>query len=254
MRFQGLVVMVTGAGSGLGAATAQALAAEGASLALSDIDGAALARVARDLPGAVLAGQVDVTDPASVAGHMQAIAARFGRLDGAVNAAGVAHDLAALEDTPLSEFDRVMAVNLRGAFLCLQAQMPVMKAQGAGSVVMIASAAGLAGAGRLAAYAASKHGVVGLMRSAAEEGARHGVRVNAICPSFTDTPMLDRIAAPIAARHGAQGAQERLSARIPMRRPARVAEVTQAILWALAPENGYMTGAAIPIDGGLTAI
>lgn len=239
--------MVTGAASGIGADVAQALEARGARLVLSDINSLA--------PRAdALVELLDVADAAAVAAHVDRAVARFGRLDGAVNAAGIAQDLQALEKTPMADFDRILAVNLRGAFACLQAQMRVMKAQGAGAIVMLSSAAGLAGAGRMAAYAAAKHGVIGLTRSAAEEGARHGVRVNAVCPAFTETPMLERIAAPMAARHGAHAAADRLSARIPMGRPAHVAEITQAILWALSEENSYMTGAAIPLDGGLTAL
>lgn len=251
MSFSGKVVMVTGAASGIGAGVARALADRGARLVLSDLDEA---RLQAHVPDAeCFAEPVDVTEENAVLAHVRAALDRFGRLDGAVNAAGIAQDLQALEDTGPEAFDRIVAVNLRGSFLCLQAQMRVMKAQGSGSIVLMASAAGLAGAGRMAAYAAAKHGVIGLMRSAAEEGARHGVRVNAICPAFTETPMLERIAAPIVARHGAEAAA-RLSSRIPMGRAGQVPEIVQAILWALSEENSYMTGAAIPLDGGLTAI
>ena len=145
MRFEGCIAMVTGAGSGLGAQTARALSAEGAVVVLSDVDGAAAARVAQDLPKAWSAA-LDVSDAAAVQAHVDAICARHGRLDLAVNNAGIAHGLALIEDTDMAAFDAVIAVNLRGAFACLRAQLPVMKAQGSGAIVMLASAAGLAGA------------------------------------------------------------------------------------------------------------
>lgn len=253
MRFEGCIAMVTGAGSGLGAQTARALSAEGAVVVLSDVDGAAAARVAQELPKAWSAA-LDVSDAAAVQAHVDAICARHGQLDLAVNNAGIAHGLALIEDTDMAAFDAVIAVNLRGAFACLRAQLPVMKAQGSGAIIMLASAAGLAGAGRLAAYAASKHGVVGLARSAADEAGRSGVRINAICPAFTETPMLEGLTTALTERYGAAGARDRLSARMPLGRTAETGEIVQAVLWALDPQNSFLTGAAIPIDGGLTAI
>lgn len=258
-RFAGRVVLVTGAGSGFGAAAARAFAAQGARLALSDRDGSAVAAVAAMLSAAgaeVLDATVDVTEEAQVAGHVAAVLGRFGHLDVAVNNAGVCHALMPLADTPLAVFERMMAVNARGVFLGLKHQLPPMLARGAGAVLNIASAAGLVGAGGLAAYAASKHAVVGLTRAAADEAARRGVRVNALCPSFADTPLFHGIADPLAAARGTDraDAEARIAGRVPMRRVARTEEVVQAMLWACAPENSFMTGQAIAIDGGLTAV
>ncbi|PKP79599.1 MAG: short-chain dehydrogenase [Alphaproteobacteria bacterium HGW-Alphaproteobacteria-2] len=258
-RFAGRVVLITGAGSGFGAAAARAFATEGASLALSDRDGAALAAVADGLRVAgakVLAAEVDVTEEADVAGHVADVLARLGRLDVAVNNAGVCQALLPLAETPLAEYERMMAVNARGVFLGLKHQLPLMVAQGAGAILNIASAAGLVGAGGLAAYAASKHAVVGLTRAAADEVARHGVRVNALCPAFADTPLFAELAAPFAEVRGIDraGAEARIASRVPMQRVARTDEVVQAMLWACAPENSFMTGQAIAIDGGLTAV
>lgn len=258
-RFAGRVVLITGAGSGFGAAAARAFAAEGARLALSDRDGAAVAAVAdalRTRGGEVFDAAMDVTAEAEVAGHVAAVLGHFGQLDVAVNNAGVCHALMPLADTPLDVFERMMAVNARGVFLGLKHQLPPMVARGGGAVLNIASAAGLVGAGGLAAYAASKHAVVGLTRAAADEVARHGVRVNALCPSFADTPLFHGIADPLASARGTDraGAGARISGRVPMRRVARVEEVVQAMLWASAPENSFMTGQAIAIDGGLTAV
>jgi len=258
-RFEGRVVLITGAGSGFGAAAARAFASGGATLALSDRDGAAVAAVAAALrkSGAeVMDAEVDVTDETRVAGHVATALKRFGRLDVAVNNAGVCHELMPLVDTPLEVFERMMAINARGVFLGLKHQLPVMVARGTGAILNIASAAGLVGAGGLAAYAASKHAVVGLTRAAADEVARHGVRVNALCPSFADTPLFHGIAEPFAAARGSDRAEAeaRISGRVPMRRVARTEEVVQAMLWACAPENSFMTGQAIAIDGGLTAV
>jgi len=258
-RFDGHVVLITGAGSGFGAAAARAFATEGARLALSDRDGAAVTAVAgelRDAGAEVLDATVDVTEEAQVADHVAALLHRFGQLDVAVNNAGVCHPLMPLADTPLEVFERMMAVNARGVFLGLKHQLPPMVARGTGVVLNIASAAGLVGAGGLAAYAASKHAVVGLTRAAADEAARHGVRVNALCPSFADTPLFHGIADPLATARGTDraGVEARISGRVPMRRVARTQEVVQAMLWACAPDNTFMTGQAIAIDGGLTAV
>lgn len=244
--YAGLVVLVTGAAGGFGALAAGRFAAAGATLALSDRDGVEAA--------AALTAAVDVTDEAQVAGHVAEVMARFGRLDVAINNAGIGQALGPLTDTPLEAFERVMAVNARGVFLGLKHQMPPMIAARSGVILNVASAAGLVGAGGMAAYAASKHAVVGLTRSAADEGARHGVRVNALCPSFASTPLFDDMAGGLVERHGREGAHARISARLPMRRVAEPAEVVQAMLWLCHPDNAFMTGQAVAIDGGLTAV
>ncbi len=257
--YDGQAVLITGAASGFGALAARRFAEAGATLALSDVAGDALADLARHLRGAgaeVLEARVDVSDEAQVAAHVAAALERFGRLDVAVNNAGVGHPLAPITETSVAEFDRMMAINARGVFIGLRHQLPPMVAAGRGAVLNVASAAGLVGAGHLAAYAASKHAVVGLTRAAADEVARHGVRVNALCPSFAATPLFDQMADEVAARHQTDRdtAYARIAARIPMRRVARPEEVVQAMLWICAPQNSFMTGQAVAIDGGLTAI
>lgn len=258
-RFEGMAVLVTGAASGFGAEAARRFAEEGARLALSDLDAGAVERVAGPLRAAgaeVLTGAVDVTSEAAVAAHVAAALDRFGGLDVAVNNAGVCHDMTALAQTDLATFERMMAVNARGVFLGMKHQIPPMTAAGRGAILNVSSAAGLVGAGFLAAYAASKHAVVGLTRAAADEVARKGVRVNALCPSFAATPLFHDMADGVAERHGEDrdAAAARIAGRVPMRRVAEPGEVVQAMLWACAPENGFMTGQAVAIDGGLTAI
>lgn len=251
-RYDGRVVLITGAASGLGALAARRFAEAGAALALSDIE--APRALAEEL--GALAGAVDVSHEAAVAAHVAAVLERHGRIDVAINNAGIGHPMAPLHRTPVEEFDRVMAVNARGVFLGLKHQLPPMIEAGCGAVLNVASAAGLVGAGHLAAYAASKHAVVGLTRAAADEAARHGVRVNALCPSFADTPLFAEMAEAMAARHGGtrEEAHARIAARVPMRRVARPEEVVGAMLWICHEANSFMTGQAIAVDGGLTAV
>lgn len=255
-RFAGLVVQITGAGSGFGAEAALRFAAEGAKLALSDRNGAALESVAGALGKDVLAEAVDVTDEAAIERHVAATLDRFGQLDIAINNAGIGQTLKPLTMISAAEFDRIMAVNARGVFFGMKHQIPPMRAARRGTILNIASAAGLVGAGQLAAYAASKHAVVGLTRAAADEVAKRGIRVNAICPSFAVTPLFDEMADGVGARHDIERSEAyaRIAGRVPMGRVAEVGEVVQAMLWACDPANSFMTGQAIPIDGGLTAI
>ena len=253
-RHEGRVVLITGAAGGFGALAARRFAQAGARLALSDRAEGAVLALAEEL-GAF--GQaVDVSDEASVEGHVAAVLERFGRLDVAINNAGVGHAPVPITRTPVAEFDRMMAVNARGVFLGMKHQLPPMIEAGRGAVLNVASAAGLVGAGQLAAYAASKHAVVGLTRAAADEVARAGVRVNALCPSFATTPLFEEMADAIVERRGGtrEDAHARIASRVPMRRVADPAEIVQAMLWICHDDNAFMTGQAIALDGGLTAV
>ncbi len=257
-RFQDQVVMITGAGGGFGRAAARRFAAEGARLLLSDLHKPALDKTVEELPpeSNCHAEVVDITDENSVADHIEHGEETLGSLDIAINNAGIGQSLTPLQDTDTAEFDRVMAVNSRGVFLGLKHQLPGMIARRRGTILNVASAAGLVGAGHLAAYAASKHAVVGLTRSAADEVARYGIRINALCPSFAPTALFNEMADEVAERHGTdrEAAYDRVTSRIPMRRVATVDEVVQAMLWACDPANSFMTGQALAIDGGLTAV
>ena len=253
------VVLITGAASGFGAGAARAFAAQGARLVLCDIDDAGLEAVADTLRtegGQVLARRVDVTDEAQQAGLVEAAMKHFGQLDVAINNAGLGQPFTPLARTEAKDFDRIMAVNARGVFLGMKHQVPPMQAAGSGTILNVASAAGLTGAGHLAAYAAAKHAVVGLTRAAANELARHNIRVNALCPAFAETPLFAEMAEALASRtgDGAAEARTRITARVPMGRVATVDEVVQAMLWTCDPANSFMTGQALAIDGGLTAI
>lgn len=259
MRFTDQIVLITGAASGFGRLAAQRFASEGAKLSLSDISENELAETAdlvRTLDAEVVASRVDVSCEADVAQQTGLALERFGRLDIAINNAGIAHTMARLPDLPTEAYDRTMAVNARGVFLGMKYQLPIMAKQGEGTILNVASAAGLVGAGMLSAYAASKHAVVGLTRAAADEFARNNVRVNALCPSFSTTPLFNEIADEVASlrQESRSDAYTRITQRVPMRRAAKPEEVVQAMLWICSAENSFMTGQSIPIDGGLTAI
>lgn len=249
--FDHQVVLITGAGSGFGKLAAERFAAAGARLALCDIDGNALDAAARQLEAtgaAVMATVCDVGDPDQVAACFAAVDARFDRLDVAINNAGVSHAKLRLHETDLALWERVMGSNLRGVYLCMQQELRRMVARSSGVILNISSAAGILGAPFLSLYSASKHGVIGLTRSAALEYGRKGIRVNALCPAFTVTPMVQ---ASLDAAGGKSRAN--LEAGNPMRRLGEMEEVVQAMLWACCDDNSFMNGAVIPIDGGLAA-
>ncbi|MBC8129429.1 MAG: SDR family oxidoreductase [Rhizobiaceae bacterium] len=256
-RFDGLAVFVSGATGGFGVGIAEAFAREGARLLLTDIDadrlGDLAARLERDgADVALIAG--DVTDERHFADVSALAEERFGGLDIAVNNAGIVHPPKRLAEVTADEAMRVVMVDLLGVFLAMKQQLAGMEARfratgRPAAIVNIASVAGLRGAPMLSVYAAAKHGVVGLTRSAAAEYARRGIRINAVCPAFARTPMaLDEIAG------GGPDAEAQMVRGIPMRRLGEVAEVVSAVLFAADPVNGFMTGAALPVDGGLAAI
>lgn len=257
MRFLEKVVMISGAASGFGRLAARQFAAEGAKLSLSDIDADGLADTARmvsEVPH--LTCQIDVRTESDHARWVAETREAFGRIDIALNNAGAGQPMTRIPDTPVEEFDRMMAINARGVFLAMKHQLPVMAEARGGAILNTASAAGLVGSGHLAAYAASKHAVVGLTRAAADEYARYNVRVNAICPSFAVTPLFDEMADEIAEARGEsrEDAYGRIAGRIPMRRVAGPEEVVSVMLSIVDPANTFMTGQAISVDGGLTAV
>lgn len=259
MRFRDKSVLITGAGSGFGSLAAYRFAAEGAKLTLSDISEDGLRETVRQI-------KAQGGDAASIVGdvsheeHAQAYVAlavsSYGRLDIALNNAGIAGGIAAIPDITAEAFDRIMAVNARGVFLGMKCEIPAMVAAGGGAILNVASAAGVIGAGHIAAYAASKHAVVGLTRAAADECARHNIRINAICPSFAATPMVAEIADQMMGERNIsrEEAHKRIARRVPLGRVAEPEEVVQAMLWIVSPENSFMTGQAVSIDGGLTAV
>jgi len=250
----GLHAAVTGAGSGIGAATALALARASAKVTLLGRRSERLEAQARTIAGqhGSAASQVlDVTEAAAVPGAFEAAARRFGAVDILVNNAGDAES-APFGKTSLELFERMLRVNLTGAFLCTQAVLPAMLRAGRGRIVNIASTAGVKGYPYVSAYCAAKHGLVGLTRSLALETAKTGITVNAVCPGYTDTELVDQAVARISAKTGRslEAARAELAANNPMARLVTPEEVAATVLYFCLPSSTAITGQAIVVAGG----
>ena len=264
-RFDGLSVLITGAAGGFGRSAARLFAAEGARLVLSDYHAERLAAVAGALeaegvPVAWRAGSV--AEPEHCRETVDLALERWGRLDVAINNAGIAHTPVRTHELDLAEAFACVEIDLLGVIYGMKYQLAAMndawEADGrTASVLNVASLAGLVGAPMSTAYAAAKHGVVGATKTAALEYARRGIRVNALCPSFARTPMVEEgLLASEGASGGANGreAEQFLTRGIPMRRMAEVEEVTRQMLWLCDPANTFMTGQAVAVDGGTSAM
>lgn len=248
--FTGQVALVTGAGSGMGLATARAFAAAGAAVVLADVNEAALGAATDGLAAVghqALGVICDVADEEQVAALVERGVATFGRLDMAFNNAGIQAPPTDAADEPADVFDRVNAINLRGVWACMKHELRQMRGQGSGAIVNCSSLGGLVGLPGRAAYHASKHGVIGLTRSAALEYAPRGVRINAICPGTIETPMVaDMIS------KGELSVPEAV-ANQPIGRLGRAEEIAAAVLWLCSPGASFVLGVALPVDGGYTA-
>jgi NAD(P)-dependent dehydrogenase (short-subunit alcohol dehydrogenase family) len=239
--------LVTGAGSGIGRATALEFARTGAAVAVLDIDRAAAdetAELIRKDGGEALAVTVDIADETSVREAVERTVAAFGGLDFAVNNAGVASHNRQLDEMTAGEFERVVQVNLVGTFLCMKYELPLLA--GGGAIVNIASNGGLYAIPRAPAYVAAKHGIVGLTKVAAVDYAPDGIRVNAVCPGPTDTPAFAQVAA------GTEMAAQQ-AAITPLGRLAAPREVAAAAVWLCSDAASYVTGIAMSVDGGRRA-
>lgn len=255
MRFKDKVVMISGAATGFGRVAAQRFAEEGARLSLCDIKPDTLAETAASIDGDVITSTVNVSSEEDQQRWVAETVAKYGRIDIALNNAGVIHELKSMLETPLSEYDRMMTVNARGTFIGMRCEIPVMIKQGGGVILNTASVAGLIGAPAFGAYVASKHAVVGMTKTAALEYGRFGVRVNAICPAYADTPMLENIAEELKKPDDAdqQTTYERLSKGLPLGRVGSAREIVDVMLMMCDPSNTFMTGQCVAVDGGLTA-
>jgi NAD(P)-dependent dehydrogenase (short-subunit alcohol dehydrogenase family) len=251
-HFSGKVALVTGGGSGIGRASCRAFAQAGARVVVADIDvdgGEETAQMIRSAGGEAIVVQVDVTRTADVEALVAQTVAAYGRLDYAHNNAGIVGPLVPLHEYPDDAWDRVLAVNLTGVFLCLKHEVRLMRGQGHGAIVNTASVAGLRGAPHLPGYGASKHGVVGLTRAAATAYAKDGIRVNAVCPGYIETPMLERT------RHAAPD-RAKFEARVAAFEPMGVGtpeEVAAVVIWLCSEAAAHVTGVALPVDGGALA-
>jgi NAD(P)-dependent dehydrogenase (short-subunit alcohol dehydrogenase family) len=249
-QLQDKVAMITGGGSGIGRATAVLFAQEGAKVVVADINldtAEETVQLINDGGGQAFAFQADVSRAGDVQAMVGEVVARYGRLDCAFNNAGIEGLPTRTMDVSEDDFDRIMAVNLKGVWLCLKYELEQMVAQGGGAIVNTASVAGLTGAHSMPAYAASKHGVVGLTRTAAVEYGRKNIRINAICPSVIETPMVSR---------GFEAFPQFLEATVrinPMRRLGQAEEVARAVLWLCSDAASFTNGATLTVDGGFTA-
>lgn len=249
LSFENKVALVTGAASGLGLATAQAFAEAGAAVVLADWNEKEVQAAAKELADKghrILAVCCDVADDAQVEAMVKQAVAAFGRLDAAYNNAGVQNVLAETADSPRDDYDRIMAINLRGVWSCMKFELQQMREQGSGAIVNCSSLGGLIGGARRGTYHAAKHGVIGFTRSAALEYATRGIRVNAICPGMIQTPMSDKM---IAEGQGEE-LDRMMKTFVPMQRLGRPEEIADAVLWLCSSAASYVTGQSISVDGG----
>ncbi|MEC4816228.1 MAG: SDR family oxidoreductase [Scytonema sp. PMC 1069.18] len=245
----GKVAFVTGAANGIGRATALAFAREGAHVVVADVseqDNQETARAIKDLGGRALVVKCDVTRTEDVKAALSKTIETFGRLDFAFNNAGVEQKKAATAEIEEQEWDRIVNTDLRGVFLCMKYEIPLMLKQGGGAIVNTSSGAGVIGIKGGAAYTAAKHGVIGLTKAAALDYASQNIRINAVAPGYIDTPMMDRFTGGTA-----QG-REQVIAQEPIARVGKPEEIANAVVWLCSDASSFVVGHALVVDGGQT--
>lgn len=249
---EGKNIIITGGSTGIGRATAERCAEEGAAVVIADInkvEAQATCDRIKANGGNVMFVETDVTDSAAVRALIEATVDTYGSLDGAFNNAGIEGAFTNIVKMTEAEFDRTVNVDLKGVWLCVKQQIEQFLSQGTGgSIVSTASVAGLVGTRGGSAYCAAKHGVVGLTKCAALEFARKKIRVNAVCPGVIETPMLDRL------MEGTGLDREAFERQEPMARFGEPGEIGAAVTWLLSDQSSFVTGVAMPVDGGYTAI
>ena len=249
-QFSGKVALVTGGASGLGRVTAIALAREGANVAVSDVaerEGTATVQMITETGAQAIFIQVDVTKSSEVQAMVARTVEAFGRLDFALNNAGTDGIRARTADYPEEIWSQVIHLNLTGVFFCMKSELPVMVRQGSGVIINMSSVAGVTGFRGHAAYTASKHGVIGLTKTAALDYAKAGIRVNAICPAYTQTPMLARML------EQKPDLEAKLISRVPLHRLGSAEEIAQSVIYLCSDAAAFITGHSLVMDGGIMA-
>ena len=253
MTFSGKVALVTGGAAGIGRATALAFAAEGLQVVVSDVDvagGEGTVQLIRDAGGEAVFVRCDVTREAEVKVLMERTLGAYGRLDYAFNNAGIEIEKGKLAEGSEAEFDAIMGVNVKGVWLCMKYQLPLLLAQGGGAIVNTASSLGQVAIPCASEYVAAKHGVVGLTRAAGADYGARGIRVNAVLPGIIKTPLIERL----MGEPSFAALKDRLIARHPMGRFGEPSEVGEAVAWLLSDAASFMNGAAGACDGGYLSI
>jgi NAD(P)-dependent dehydrogenase (short-subunit alcohol dehydrogenase family) len=248
--YSGRVAFITGAASGMGAETARWFAKAGASVVLADLNADPLNTLAEELKASgasAVAVPCDVADEDQVAMAVATADEQFGRLDFAFNAAGMQVPAVDLADEDIQYFDRINQVNLRGTWAAMKHELKIMRRQGSGAIVNCSSISGIIGNAKLAAYDGTKFGIIGLTKSAALDYAARGVRVNVICPGTIDTPMVSRMV------DAGELSWEDLIGNLPMGRVGNPSEIASVVLWLCSSGSSFVTGVAIPVDGGFTS-
>lgn len=249
MRFENKVVLITGGASGIGRATAEYFAKEGAKLIISDVQeelgNSVVANLNKNGDKAIFI-RTDISKLDEVKQMITKTVDHFGRLDIAINNAGIGGSLMPTSEVVPSDWDRVIAVNQTGVFYCMKEELIVMKEQRSGCIVNISSIAGIRGLPYQLAYTASKHAVVGMTRTVAMEYARYGIRTNAVCPVFTHTPLVEKLLSLKS------DMEEKLLKTIPLRRFGEVEDIVNGISWLCDDASSFITGMILPIDGGQT--
>ena len=249
-RLDGKVALITGGSSGIGRATAQIFAREGAKVVVADVGvegGEETVRLIQAAGGEAVFIKTDVAQAADVEAMVKKAVDTYGRLDCAFNNAGIEGVVKPTVEYGEADWDRVLAINLKGVWLCMKAELQQMLKQGSGAIVNTASVAGLVGLSGFSAYVAAKHGVNGLTKTAALEYAKAGIRVNAVCPGAIRTPMFER-----GVRDN-PGIEEQVVAMEPIGRMAAPAEVGEAVVWLCSDAASFVTGLPMAVDGGWVA-